>query len=65
MKNHGRLTSCCCCQVIELALERRADSLFRRPSLGGRGGGGGIVLGVIKDLAEAQGGLCFFVVEGT
>ena len=48
VKTRGRLTSCCCCQVIELALERGADSLFRKLCLGGKGGGGEIVLGGIK-----------------
>ena len=48
VKNRGRLTPCCCCQVIELALERGADSLFRKLDLGGKGGEGEIILGGIK-----------------
>ena len=48
VKNRGHLTSCCCCQVIELAVERGTYSLFRRLGLSGRGEEEGLYWGVKK-----------------
>ena len=65
LKNRGRLTSCCCCQAIDLALELEVDPVFRKIGGGGSGGVGKILVGRIKGLDKAQGGIGFFLVEGT
>ena len=60
VKSRRSLTTCCCFQVIKLALELGVDPVFRKIGGGGREWVGGILVGEVKELDEAQGGLFFF-----
>ena len=60
VKSRRSLTTCCCFQVIKLALELEVDPVFRKIGGGGREWVGGILVGEVKGLDEAQGGLVSF-----